>query len=181
MKKTCVFITGTNAVGKTTLAKEMIMRYGGIAEIINNVTYCKEGRVCFAGAYGGGNYGGVDKLNSTRILPEIIKEGLKKSDVIICEGSFMNTFGLNLTNALFSAERQFVVSLYAPIETIALRLETRTGKATAQTLVHVAKRQKCAMIAAKKYHQIGVPTLQFNTAEKSTPEIADLIQSKLYE
>ncbi len=35
MKK-CVFITGTNAVGKSSLAWEIITRYGGVDRITND-------------------------------------------------------------------------------------------------------------------------------------------------
>lgn len=37
--KTCVFITGTNSVGKTTLAKALIERFGGIKETAKELTF----------------------------------------------------------------------------------------------------------------------------------------------
>ena len=92
MKK-CVFITGTNCVGKSALAWEIINRYGGVDRILNDVTYCKEDGVCLAGRYGEARYGGVDRIlndkgsSCTSRLAEVVEEGLKNSQVIVCEGS----------------------------------------------------------------------------------------------
>ena len=182
--KTCVFITGTNAVGKSALAWSIIHRYGGVDRITNDVTYCVEGSICLAGSYGVHRYGGVDRITNdkgsscTSRLAAVVDEGLEHADTIICEGSFMNSFGLNLTNAMFKADRHLIVSLYAPIETIYQRLISRsngknnTGKRNWPTIV---RKQRQAMIAAQKWQQIGVPVLQFNTAETSTETIADTI------
>lgn len=118
--KTCVFITGTNAVGKSSLAWAIINRYGGVDRITNQVTYCKRGGVSLAGKYGSTVYGGVDRITNekgsscTSRLADVVGEALSNSDVVFCEGSFMNTFGLNLTNAMFKAQRYLVVSLYLP-------------------------------------------------------------------
>ena len=118
--KTCVFITGTNAVGKSALAWAIINRYGGVDRITNDVTYCKSGGISLAGKYGVTRYGGVDRITNdkgsscTSRLADVVEEALRNADVVICEGSFMNTFGLNLTNAMFKAQRYLVVSLFAP-------------------------------------------------------------------
>lgn len=162
--KTCVFITGTNAVGKSTLAGAIIARFGGVERIADNVTYCKEGRVCLAGKYqDGSHYGGVDGLQ-TKQLAGVVEEGLRHADVIFCEGSFMDTFGLNLTNAMFKAERHLLVNLWADGKTIYDRLIGRSGNAK-RDFSKIMSKQKQAMVAARKWQSIGVKVLQFNTAE----------------
>lgn len=100
MKK-CVFITGTNCSGKSSLAWAIITRYGGVDRITND-----KGSSC------------------TSRLAEVVEEGLKHRDIIICEGSFLDTFGMNLMNALFKAEQQYVISLYADNLTISTDLGT---------------------------------------------------------
>jgi hypothetical protein len=118
--KTCVFITGTHAVGKSSLAWAIINRYGGVDRITNDVTYCKTGSVSLAGKYGVTRYGGVDRITNdkgsscTSRLAEVVEEALRNADTVICEGSFMNTFGMNLTNAMFKAQRYLIVSLFCP-------------------------------------------------------------------
>lgn len=169
MMKTCVFITGTNAVGKSTLARAIIARYGGVERIVNDVTYCAEGGVCLAGKYQeGAHHGGVDGFETKR-LASVVEEGLRHADVIFCEGSFMNTFGLNLTNAMFKAERHLLVSLWADAKTLNDRLIGRSG-ITDRNYDLIYSKQKQAMIAARKWQSIGVKVLQFNTAEVSINE-----------
>ena len=117
--KTCVFITGTNSVGKTTLAKALIERFGGIKETAKELTFCNDSRVCFAGRYRDENrFGGVDALNCTRVLPDVVAKGLERCEVIFCEGSYLDTFGMNLTDAMFKAQRHLIVFLYADSKTI---------------------------------------------------------------
>ena len=127
--KVCVFITGTNAVGKTALAKSLIEHFGGVLEISNDVTYCAKNSVCLAGKYDTAKYGGVDRIlnekkqSCTSRLPEVVGNAFQNANIIFCEGSRMNTFGLNLTNAIFQADKQLLVSLYADPKTIFARLE----------------------------------------------------------
>lgn len=177
--KTCIFITGTNAVGKSALAWALIERFGGVNRITNDVTYCAEGSVCLAGKYGVTRFGGVDRITNengascTSRLASVVEEGLRNADTIICEGSFMNTFGLNLTNAMFKAERHLLVSLWTDTKTIYDRLTSRSnGKygSGKRNFHQIISKQKQAMIAARKWHSIGVKVLQFNTAEKTIEE-----------
>lgn len=184
--KTCVFITGTNAVGKSALAWEFITRYGGIDRITDDVTYCVEGDICLAGGYGETRYGGVDKITNdkgsscTNRLADVVEEGLRHADTILCEGSFMNTFGLNLSNALFKAERQLVVSLYADLQTIWNRLTARSnGKNGKRNFDLIVKKQTQAMIAAQRWQSIGVKVLQINTAQVSIDDEVRMIQQAL--
>ncbi len=174
MKK-CVFITGTNCSGKSSLAWAIITKYGGVDRIANDVSYCKEGTICFAGRYGETKYGGVDRITNdkgsscTSRLAEVVEDGLKHREIIICEGSFLDTFGINLMNALFKAEKQYVISLYADNLTILNRLENRSngrnGKRTVQSVRRVFDKQLRCMRAAKKWQEIGVRVLQVNTGE----------------
>ena len=177
--KTCVFITGTNAVGKSALAWAIIDRFGGVDRITNDVTYCVEGSICFAGKYGVTRFGGVDRITNdkgsscTSRLAAVVEDGLAHADVMICEGSFMNTFGLNLTNAMFKADRHLIVSLYTDATTIYERIVGRsqgkygTGKRNWPTII---RKQKQAMIAAQKWRSIGVKVLQIDTAKVTIDE-----------
>lgn len=152
-EKTCVFITGTNAVGKSALAWAIITRYGGVDRIVND-----KGSSC------------------TSRLAEVVASGLRNADTIFCEGSYMHTFGINLTNALFTARRQLVVSLYAPPMVIWERLHARSNGCNGKRRWDlIFKKQREAMIAARKYQSIGVPVLQFNTDERSAEDIRDEI------
>lgn len=188
--KTCVLITGTNAVGKSSVAWSVINRHGGVVKVENDVTYLAEGDICLAGRYDRLKYGGVDRIvndkgsSCTSRLPEVVEEGLRHNDVIVCEGMYLNTFGLNLTNALFKAERQLVVNLYADMQTLYSRIIGRSnGKKNdgARNWPTIWKKQIQAMRAARKFQKIGVPVLQFNTAEASTEEIVDVVLSKISE
>ena len=182
--KTCIFITGTNAAGKSALAWAIIHRFGGVDRITNDVTYCVDGDICLAGSYGVHRFGGVDRITNdkgspcTSKLADVVEEGLRHADTIICEGSFMNTFGLNLTNAMFKADRHLLVSLYAPIETIYQRIVQRSngknGKGK-RNWPAIVRKQKQAMVAAQKWQKIGVPVLQYNTAETSVETIVEAI------
>lgn len=185
MKK-CVFITGTNGVGKSALAWEIITRYGGVDRITNDVSYCKEGVICFAGKYGVTRYGGVDRIandkgsSCTSRLAEVVEEGLKHCEVIICEGSFMNTFGMNLTNAMFKGESYLLVNLWADAQTLYDRLTARSnGKNGKRDFPKIINKQKQAMIAAKKWQSIGVKVLQINTAEVPLKDEVEMVLKEI--
>lgn len=188
--KTCVLITGTNAVGKSSVAWSVINRHGGVEKVENDVTYLADGDICLAGRYDGLKYGGVDRIvndkgsSCTSRLPEVVEEGLMHKEVIVCEGMYLNTFGLNLTDALFKAKKQLVVNLYADMQTLYSRIIGRSnGKNNdgARNWPTIWKKQIQAMRAARKFHEIGVPVLQINTAEASTEEIVDVVLSKISE
>lgn len=177
--KTCVFIIGTNSVGKSTLAKALIERFGGIRETTKELTFCNDSRVCFAGRYRNETrYGGVDAFNCTRVLPDVVERGLEKCEVIFCEGSYFDTFGLNLTNAMFRAQRHLVVFLYANGAVLHSRLLER-GKVglSDKTL----PKQKNACRAAGKWAEIGVPVICFNTGETCLSEELEEVYNKVVE
>ena len=151
--KTCVFITGTHAVGKSALAWAIIDRYGGVDRITN-----EKGSSC------------------TSKLAEVVEEALKNADTVFCEGSFMNTFGLNLTNAMFKAQRYLLVSLYcAPQEIYSRLLQRSNGRNGHRNFQLILKKQKQAMIAARKWQEIGVKVLQMNTSEVTVEQELQLI------
>lgn len=187
--KTVVFITGTNAVGKSTLAWLIIDRFGGIYEERACTTYCKDKRYGLAGRYKDKRYGGVDRITNekgsscTSRLAEVVKDGLNTADVMFCEGSFMDTFGLNLTNALFLGDKALVVSLYAPPAVILNRLGVRSkgknGKRNADNLRRVLLKQERCMKAALKYQSIGVKVLQYDTSVTSAETILNEILSTI--
>ncbi len=186
--KTCVFITGTNAVGKSSLANAIIDRFGGVDRITNDVTYCKTGGVSLAGKYGVSRFGGVDRITNekgsscTSRLADVVEEALQNAEVVFCEGSYMNTFGMNLTNAMFKAQRYLLVSLYSDAETIWRRLNARSnGRNGKRNFKEIWRTQRQAMISAQKWQKIGVPVLQFNTAETSIEEELEIVVKKTNE
>lgn len=178
--KTCVMITGTNGVGKSTLARNIIAYYGGIKCYVDGVTYCNAGNIAFGGNYLCVKYGGVDGFKKTSILESLVDRGLKNSDVIILEGSFLDTFGLNLTNAIFKAKNQLIVSLYAQRRVIYDRISARTDKKN-QNFRLIFKKQVNALVSARKWASIGVQVLQINTGLKSADEIAQEVISRISE
>ena len=179
--KTCVFILGTNCVGKTTLARAIIARFGGVALYEDSVTCCRDCGVCLAGRYReGGKFGGVDGLKSksgssgTSMLANAVEHALRKGDTVFCEGSYMNTFGLNLTNAMFKAERHLVVGLYADAQTIASRLETRSGglkKGFGLTL----NKQRQMLSAARKWQSVGIRVMLFDTGRVPVTDVLNKV------
>lgn len=184
---TCVFITGTNAVGKSSVARAIMERCGGISAERDMVTYLADGTTCLAGRYLGCKYGGVDRITNakgsscTSELANVVERGLSERKVIFCEGSFMNTFGLNLTNAMFKADKHLIVMLYADARTIWERLNGRSeGKnGKGRDFPKVMQRQRQCNIAAQKWHEIGVKVLQINSAENSPKQIANTIYGAL--
>ena len=178
MRKTCVFITGTNAAGKTTVAKELQRCFGGLANVSPMISTCKDAAVCFAGKYDAGKYGGVDSLNSTKVLAGIVEQALTSHDVIICEGSYLHTFGNNLTNALFKAERFIVIFLYAPIKVLNERLIARGGTGSNEG---IAKKQLTCAHSLAKWQSIGVEARVYDTSKNSAAVIANRIIKLLNE
>lgn len=166
--KTCVFITGTNSVGKTTLAKALIQRFGGIRETTKELTFCNDSRVCFAGRYKDeSRFGGVDVFNCTRVLSDVVEKGLESCDIVFCEGSYLDTFGINLTNAMFQAQKHLVVFLYADSVVLQSRLLERGKEGLSYRTL---PKQKNACKAANKWAEIGVPVMCYNTGEFSLDE-----------
>lgn len=187
--KAVVFITGTNAVGKSTLAWSLIERFGGIYEERDCTTYCKDKRYGLAGRYKDKRYGGVDRITNdkgsscTSRLADVVRVGLQTADVMFCEGSFMDTFGLNLTNALFLGDKALVVSLYAPPAEILKRLGVRSngknGRRNGENLRRVLLKQERCMKAALKYQSIGVKVLQYDTSVTSVETMLNEILSTI--
>lgn len=170
--KTCVFITGTNCVGKTTIAKKLQEYFGGIRETTKDTTYCNDSRACFAGIYRDGlKHGGVDALNQTKSLAGIVQRGLQTCDVVFCEGSYLDTFGQNLLNAIFAGQAQLYVYLHCNSTTLAKRNAQRANNQTIMggVLGRMINRQNRTFLAAQKYASIGVPLMSFDT-DKTTPD-----------
>lgn len=179
MSKLCVFITGTNAVGKTHLMKSLMSHYGGVAKTGRTITQLNDRRVCAAGSYEeGAKYGGVDRFNETKCLEGIVRSALKNHDIILCEGFYLHTFGLNLQRAAFVAQKQLVIFLYAPVAEIDRRLKERSGRGITEC---VWKTQLGTANAAKSWAKIGVPVICYdtskNTVECMTGEIINKIES----
>lgn len=173
-----MFIIGTNGSGKSTTARAIIERFGGIETATKRLTTCRQGSVCFAGAYREGSaYGGVDSLDGTKVLREVVEEGLKTNDTIFCEGSFLGSFGINTTTALMSAEGQLVVFLYSSLEVINQRLRGRSGGSITPS---VAKKQRGCLATTRKYQSIGIPVLPIDTGAFDTERRVDIILEHLH-
>lgn len=172
--KTCVFITGTNGTGKTSVARELIRLFGGVAREDTAgdgaiVSVMRDARVVFAGRYEGVKFGGVDYLNATSILPALIAYSFLDHDVFVAEGSYLDTFGPNLTGTMFQAQARLVVCLYADAETLRERVLTRGGKGLTASIL---KKQRRVLNNAKKYQQHGCTAICFDTRRMDYREIA---------
>lgn len=95
----------------------------------------------------------------------------------------MDTFGLNLTNALFLGDKALVVSLYAPPAEILQRLGVRSngknGRRNGENLRRVLLKQERCMKAALKYQSIGVKVLQYDTSVTSVETMLNEILSTI--
>lgn len=185
MKKTCVMISGTNCSGKTSLMKALQNRFGGVNGYADCITTVKDDRFCFAGKYSECcKHGGVDGLNNTYSLQSIVEKSLKKHDVVFCEGSYLHTFGMNVLNALFAAENQLHVFLYAPNKVLFKRRMWRLCKEKIEqkelsVFQGIVKKQMMCLKQHQKMLSIGVHSIPINTNEKTVEEICDIILKKV--
>ena len=100
-----------------------------------------------------------------------MQKGLQTCDVVFCEGSYLDTFGQNLLNAIFAGQAQLYVYLHCNSTTLAKRNAERANKQTIMggVLGRMINRQNRTFLAAQKYASIGVPVLSFDT-DKTTPD-----------
>lgn len=131
--------------------------------------------VAFAGRYDV-KYGGVDNLNGTTILRDIVKKALESTDCIICEGMRLKCWGPNLTHAMFNADRQIVIFLYAPLEEIQKRLAERSNKTLSKDII---RGQRESAHSAKKWQTAGCDVVAIDTTEQTADQIADFIINKI--
>lgn len=178
--KACVFIIGTNGVGKSTLAKAIIELCGGIDndKTTKEITYCNNGKVSLAGNYHK-KFCGLDSLGQTKILATLCEQALAKSDVFISEGCRMNTLGMSMTNAMFKADAYLVVSLYTDMLTIYNRLQERTGSEKKRDYKQIQALQRQSMKVAKKWQSIGVHVVQLNSSGHTPTEEAGMVLNEL--
>lgn len=176
MKK-IIAIIGTNAVGKTTLARNIISYAGGVQEIVNGVTYCADGKTAVVGNYiEGKKFAGVDEFGETKFLSEKLKT--IEREYIVFEGVKCGTFGLSIQNALFSGTDSLIVFLYASAKTINERLLKRSAKGI--NSIGVLAQQKTNLNAAIKYKEIGVNVVSINTDELLPEQIFEQVRNKIY-
>lgn len=167
-------IIGTNGVGKSTLARELMSALGGIEKYENQISYLADQESYFLGKYKGVKLGGVDYINKTRELANIAKKGLETHSNCFLEGRYINTFSQSLCNILFQFDKQLVVLLYLSEKMIRNRIIQRTGEFSGN-MPYILKAQQLAMRAAVKYKAIGVPVLCVDTENASAKEIANKI------
>lgn len=176
--KTAVLIIGTNAVGKSTIARGLLNKAGGSEKVDNDITFCADGRTAIIGDYSKGKkIEGVDSFGVTKIVAEKVKAA--EREIVIFEGLKCGTFGESIQNALFAADNQIVVFLYASANCINERLLKRSG--TGIKTVQVLKQQRANLNAAAKYKEIGIPVLYYNTELAAPEEICENIQNKIKE
>lgn len=167
---------GTNAVGKSTLARAIINASGGIECVSNNATYCKNKKTVVIGDYSKGKkIEGVDSFGETKCVAPLIKQ--IKAEVIVFEGLKCGTFGASIQDALFATNDQLIIFLYAPAKVINQRLIERSG--TGIKSVQVLKQQKANLNAALKYKEIGVPVLSYDTSKITTEKVLEEIKNKI--
>ena len=177
MNKVACFIIGTNAVGKSTLARQLIETFGGVERVTDKITYCKDGKTCFLGKYfHGGKFEGVDTYPTTNGLYKHVQTALSERKVVFAEGFYLKSFGLNLQQAIFQAEKQLVVFLYAPTKVLNERLLKRSGNGITE---FVCKSQKGAASAARKWKSVGVPVVSFDTSVYDTAHIKEKVIAKI--
>lgn len=176
--KTVVFIIGTNCAGKSTLARELIERFGGVKSEQGTFTICNDARHCFAGTgYAAATTQcGVDKLHTTTMLADTVKLALTQGDCVFCEGQNLNTIGMNLTNAIFQGEKQLVIFLYASPRILNNRRLARSGKVLNKQML---RKQSGNARAAAKWQKIGVSVVAIDTSDKTPRQIADIVIEKL--
>lgn len=170
--KTCVFIIGTNCAGKTTVAKTMIEKLGGVSEYRNNITYTGGG-VAFAGKYDV-KFGGVDSLNSTSILQQVTSEAFQNVDTIICEGCRLKTFGKNLLKAMYLADKRYVFYLHASLEEIEKRLKIRNDNNKTCSF-HTKKQILECYSSIRKWAEYGCKTFVIDTEKMNAEQASSLI------
>lgn len=176
MKK-IVAIIGTNAVGKTTLARSIIEYAGGISYIKDDVTYCCDNKTSVIGNYlEGKKIAGVDEFGETKFLSNKIKS--VDSEIVVFEGLKCGTFGLSIQSALFSGTDSFIIFLYASAKVIQERLLKRSNKGIQSASVLI--QQKNNLRAAIKYKEIGVKVVSINTDELTPEQIFNEVKSKIY-
>lgn len=177
MNNLVCFITGTNAVGKSTLARQLIETFGGVERVTDKITYCKDGETCFLGKYFyGGKFEGVDTYPTTNGLYKHVQAALSERNVVFAEGFYLHTFGLNLQKALLQGQRQMIVFLYAPSKVLNNRLLNRGGRGVTKFVINT---QRGAFNAAKRWHEIGIPVLSFDTSKYSVSEIEQKILERI--
>lgn len=97
----------------------------------------------------------------------------------------MDTFGLNVTNAIFKAQRQLVVFLYASPSVLYNRIIERNGgkrggrNGNGVRFEMVVDKQRRCLRVARKWVSIGVPVLSINTEDFTPEEIANQILNRL--
>lgn len=173
--KRLVLIYGTNGVGKTTLAKEIIKRCGGIEKFEADITYLRNGKVSLAGKYSV-KYGGLDWLNSTKILPTLAMEAFKRSDTLIIEGKMSGSFDGNIGVTSYAADSVLCIPLFCNLKTLDERIKQRGGGGVTE---HIVKDQKKALNISKKWKEAGAVIMPFDTSTMNAETIADDVLKKI--
>ena len=170
----CVIIYGTNGVGKTSLMKCLIAKFG-VAHETKTLTTLKNGwGVC--GRYDEGRYGGVDRFGETSILPPLAADFFKTGNVFLAEGVKLHGIGTNITNTIFQADKQLAVLVTADAKVLDQRLRQRSGKGITKAII---KDQLSNIRTLKKWAEMGVNVLVINNTKATIDENTNKLIEKI--
>lgn len=172
----CVIIYGTNGVGKTSLMKCLISRFGKKSESKTLTLLGNGWGVC--GKYNDGKYGGVDRFGKTRILPQIAEEFFVDGNVLLAEGVKLHGVGNNITSTIFQAEKQLAVLVTADAKILHQRLIDRSGKGITREII---KDQLSNIKTLKKWSEMGVNTLVIDNTSASIEDNTNKLINKINE
>ena len=105
-----------------------------------------------------------------------VKKALESTDCIICEGMRLKCWGPNLTHAMFNADRQIVIFLYAPLQEIQKRLTERSNGTLSKDII---RGQRESAHSAKKWQTAGCDVVAIDTTKQTADQIADFIINKI--
>lgn len=146
---------------------------GGVSDFRDNLTYTASG-VTFVGKYDV-KFGGVDYLNSTSVLAQLVHKAFQNVDTIVLEGVRLKTYGGNLTTSMYIADRRYIFYLHASLQELEKRLKARTGNVNAKLSIHTKTQILECYSSMKKWASNGCYTAVIDTEKMNADEIASLI------
>jgi dephospho-CoA kinase len=161
-----MYITGCSCAGKTTLARLIIERHGGIIDYRDGFSTTSTG-VILAGKYDV-RYGGYDSAYK-------FKRPAFSAKTVIYEGTRIARINSEIGDFIMENNGVYVYML-ASLKTINERLKTRSNSKITK---HVMKDYKSAYSIAMKYKDAGLRVIMLNTDELTTEQCYDKIKDYL--
>ncbi|GHT33959.1 hypothetical protein FACS189434_09300 [Bacteroidia bacterium] len=163
-----IYISGCSCTGKTTLARLIIERSGGITDFRDGFTATKS-NIVLAGRYQGIKYGGYDDMGKFKKPPFDHK-------TFIYEGTRIGRVNSEIGDFIIE-NNGVLVFMYAPLKTIAERLKARSNTKVTPNII---KDFKAAYSAAKKFKEIGLRVITLNASELTTEQCYNQIKQYLH-